>query len=170
MDLLERLPTDVPIFLGGFSMGGGLALQMLRKIHETYLSSTDADKIPHEKMRMQWSVLQRVRGVFAIGSFAVESSALFSTYPSLCHRSHDETAHSASSSSTSSESKVNKEVDPRRPHVLMLHGESDSKIQPSWASATAYDLHLRDLDVMYQTYPGVDHDLTETEVRSNLSA
>lgn len=102
------------IIVGGFSMGGCLTLSLLR----ANLSS-------------------KVKGIFSMGSFLVESSLVNEGILSL------------------SSSKL---------PIFMMHGQDDSMISVDWGKKTATNLLLKELDVEFKIYPGLDHEIGEEEL------
>jgi predicted esterase len=102
------------VIFGGFSMGGGLCLHSYRTL-----------------------ISPKLRGVFTMGSFLVESSAVLT------------------SSLIEDYSKI---------PLLMMHGEDDSLIRINWGKATATSLHMRGLNVDFRRYPHTDHELGEEEM------
>lgn len=82
-----------------------------------------------------------LRGVFTMGSFLVDGSAVLKG--DLIQ--HYETIP-----------------------LLMMHGEDDGLIACSWGRSTATQLHLRGIDTDFRSYPHVDHEIGEEEVRSAL--
>lgn len=107
------------LFVGGFSMGGGLCLHLLRN-----------EQLP-----------SKVRGVFTIGSFVVESSRALSAR-------YSERAKALP--------------------LLMMHGEDDSLIRLDWGKQTALSLHMQGLDVRFEAQPRADHVLHEEQLASAL--
>ena len=103
------------IFFGGFSMGGGLSLYTLSK-----------------------ELSAKVRGVFAISSFLVESSVVL-TQPLGAGAS--------------------------RLPVLIMHGTVDRMIPFEWGRKTATNLLLLGLEVQFRAFAGVDHELVEEELQ-----
>jgi len=100
------------VYLGGFSMGGGLILHFLRK------------KLP-----------ENVKGIFTMGSFLVNGSAVFNENNNL-----------------------------NKLPVFMMHGINDSLIPIDWGRKTASNLILRNVDVQFQEYEGLDHELGTDEL------
>ena len=107
------------LFIGGFSMGGGLCLHLLASSH-----------LP-----------SKVRGVFTIGSFLVQSSQALSA------RYSERT---------------------RALPLLMMHGKDDSLIRLDWGKQTALSLHMQGLDVQFEEQPAADHVLHEEQLASAL--
>jgi predicted esterase len=100
------------VYLGGFSMGGGLVLHFLRK-----------------------NLPQNVKGIFTMGSFLVNRSAVFNENNNL-----------------------------NKLPVFMMHGKNDSLIPIDWGRKTASNLILRNVDVQFQEYEGLDHELGTEEL------
>jgi predicted esterase len=102
------------IIVGGFSMGGCLALTLLRA-----------------------NLSNKVKGIFSMGSFLVESSIV------------NEGTLSTSSSNLP---------------IFMMHGQSDTMISVDWGRKTATNLLLKELDVEFKVYPELDHEISEEEL------
>ena len=100
------------VYLGGFSMGGGLVLHFLRK------------QLPNN-----------VKGIFTMGSFLVNESAVFNSNNNL-----------------------------NNIPVFMMHGMNDSLIPIDWGRKTASNLILREVDVQFKEYQGLDHELGTDEL------
>ena len=103
------------IFVGGFSMGGCLALHLLRAEAE--------GRLP-----------RAVRGLFSMGSFLVESSAVLGPWTE---------GPNGGPRSTSSALPV-----------FMMHGTADSLIQHDWGQTTATNLLLKVHTRITQRIPG----------------
>lgn len=78
----------------------------------------------------------KLQAVFVLSSFAVDSSGLFNE-PLSSHRNLP---------------------------LLMLHGEDDGLIACEWGRKTSASLLLRDIDVTFRTYAGVDHEISPEEL------
>lgn len=98
------------IFIGGFCMGGSLSLHLLNRC------------LPRQ-----------VKGVFCIGSYLIESSAVFASTTSY-----------------------NKNLP-----ILMMHGVDDDKVQIGWCRATGTSLHLKEYDnLQLKEFDSVGHDVS----------
>ncbi len=128
------------VFIGGFSMGGGLALHTLRKHYP-----------------------EKLRGVFTMGSFLVQESAVVTgplgrsaQVPILMMHGMNHTMRL-----------VVCLLCTRALSFLVCSvpsGESDSMIRCEWGRQTASNLLLRDLNVQFRTYKNVDHEMDTSEV------
>lgn len=116
------------VFIGGFSMGGCLALHVLRRYGDFAQASGG-----------------KLRGLFSLGSFTPLLSAAITQLPKL-------------------EARGRKIPIP----VLMLHGEDDGMIGCDWGSAAATALLLAGVDVRFQKYPQLDHEICEEQLRDVL--
>jgi predicted esterase len=85
-------------------------------------------------------VPQNVCGIFSMGSFLTERSSVFS-----------EPLNSGG-----------------KLPILMMHGRDDDMIDISWGRQTASSLHLKDIDVTFQEYDGVGHEMGEDELSDLL--
>lgn len=81
----------------------------------------------------------KVRGIFTMGSFLVNKSIMFDISVPL--------APSASSMP-----------------VLMMHGTADSLIAHEWGKTTATNLLLRGVNVRFESYENLDHEIGEGEL------
>ncbi len=83
-------------------------------------------------------IAKKVRGMFTLGSFLVQNSAVMKA-----------------------------DLHPRAKElpILMLHGENDSLIPCDWGRKTAANLLVRELNIEFRSYPGVDHEMGPAEVR-----
>jgi predicted esterase len=52
--------------------------------------------------------------------------------------------------------------------VLMMHGEQDELISAEWGKTTATDLLLRGVDVRFESYAGLDHEIGEQQLKDAL--
>ena len=196
------------IFLGGFSMGGGLALHALSKASQ---------------------LSPKVRGIFTFGSYLVNGSAVLNKSTNAMQMEEramkeeelkqsrnaaqaqtkaainpkkktpgggkSEETGAAYYISQSAESKAlnekmnrknaaleytsdGKVIDPddKDAHtplvdipVLMMHGEEDALISQEWGKATATNLLLRGVDVRYETFKGLDHEIGEEQLEECLT-
>lgn len=81
----------------------------------------------------------KVRGIFSMGSFLVNKSVMF-----------DKSAPLAPSASSMP--------------VLMMHGTADSMIAHEWGKTTATNLLLRGVNVRFESYENLDHEIGEGEL------
>jgi len=58
---------------------------------------------------------------------------------------------------------------PKKLPVLMMHGLADSMIQHSWGKTTATNLLLRGVDVRFESYEDLDHEIGEGELAELMS-
>lgn len=85
----------------------------------------------------------KVRGIFSMGSFLVSKSIVL-----------DENTTLGTSSKLP---------------VFMMHGEDDSMINFEWGKSTATSLILRGVDVRFESYSHLDHEIGEGELVDLLS-
>lgn len=121
--VLDRLVSSgVPpakIAIGGFSMGGGIALQTaLRSKHD-------------------------IGGVFAMSSYLCEDAAIYANMANIAEDGMKR---------------------PMMPRIWMAHGASDTFVRPEWGEATAKRLRGYGLDVSWQSYPRMRHELRQDEL------
>lgn len=194
LQLINAMEADFDhIFLGGFSQGGGVALHAMRKA----------------------SVLcPKVRGLFTMGSFLVNRSAVMRKSTSAMmaeergtknHKGQDKAqtrspprakkGNGAFYEANSAESKDFRDLAKQRNSameftvggeavkpgdkdahtplvdlpVLMMHGERDELINYDWGKATATNLLLRGVDVRFESYSDLDHEIGEEELKDALS-
>ena len=125
-------------FVGGFSMGGGFALNFLRHLEEDIRK-----QLQNVFTDYQWHLLNtfqhKIRGIFTMGSFLVQDSAVNDFKHPIFH--------------------------PNIP-VIMCHGTHDSLINIDWGKKTAANLLVREINVDFETFEGVDHEISPDEVSS----
>jgi len=121
------------VFIGGFSMGGCLALHVLRRY--------DA---------FQAACAGKLRGVCSMGSFIPTACATITRLPKLA----------AAGGSGGKRIPI---------PVLMLHGEDDTRIRCEWGNDAATALLLGGIDVRFQKYTLLDHEMSEDQLRDILN-
>jgi predicted esterase len=82
-------------------------------------------------------IANKVRGMFTMGSFLVQKSAVMTQ--TLLSRAKDIP-------------------------IVMLHGEHDSLIPCDWGRKTGANLLVRELNVVFRSYPRVDHEMAPPQV------
>lgn len=118
MKLVQKVQASgVPpqrIIIGGFSMGGGIALQLALRHPEA------------------------IGGAFVLSSFMCDDAAVYGRVqaPEL--------------------SKV---------PILMMHGEADRFIRPSWGRGTFERLQSSGVDVDFVSVPGLQHEMNSKEIQ-----
>ncbi len=193
LKIINAMEADFQhIFLGGFSMGGGLALHALTKSSK---------------------LCPKVRGIFTMGSYLVNDSAVLKKCTNAMlmeeraikeeeyRKSRAQSKHSTSTAASAigdgayvvaqsaegmayheyvdrkiaaleftSDGKVLDVLD-KDAHsplvdipVLMLHGEQDELIHCEWGKSTATNLLLRGIDVRFETYVELDHEIGEDQL------
>lgn len=122
-------------------MGGGLALHALRN-----------DLSP------------KYKGLFAISSFLVESSAVFTQALGNATRLPLMIMHGKKHSLENiSLSYINYLATTTTKYI----GDADGFIKTSWGRQTATNLLLKNIDVQFRTYENIAHELDEAEVFRN---
>lgn len=93
---------------------------------------------------LRFDLHPKIRGIFSMGSFLVEKSIVFDQNLPL--------GDNAASLS-----------------LLLMHGNADSMIRHEWGQETATSLLLRGLNVRFESYDGLDHEIGEFELLDLLS-
>jgi predicted esterase len=156
---IHEKETETPFenyFIGGFSMGGGIALHLVR-----YLTESG-----------NFQVLKKIKGIFTAGSFLVSSSTTFSELVLTALQSNHVSVppilmmHGESDSLISVEwgkqTSVQFHLIARESAVMRMEAadeKNDGKQQHEENQSGSYD-------VQFRSYRKIDHELSEEEVIS----
>jgi predicted esterase len=149
--ILEK-DTDTPYenyFIGGFSMGGGIALHLIH-----YLTELG-----------NFQFLKKIKGIFTAGSFLVSSSTAFSPSVLASLQSNNVSIPPILMMHGECDSLISVEWGKQTSVQFHLVGrESHPMIEPD--EKLLEDDKSKGYDIQFRTYRKTDHELSEEEVRN----
>lgn len=194
LQLINAMEADFDhIFLGGFSQGGGLALHAMRKASSlcpkvrgllsmgSFLVNKSAVMLKSTAAMMTEEMETKTKA---------ENQKKSNTNKSPMRSKNDSAFYEANSNESKDIHKLAKKknsimeftadgevVKPTDPDaktplvnipVLMMHGEQDELINFEWGKTTATNLLLRGVDVRFEGYADLDHEIGEEELKDAL--
>ncbi len=150
----DNSPVDC-IVIGGFGMGGTVALHMLRCFHACGEFPVVAELGAGSESASR--ILSLIKGIFCINSYLPHTSAMFGELDAMTMAS-------------SGVGKSSRLITPL-PRILFMHGSANTSIPMKWGSGTASNLLMyshHTLDIQWKEYPGVAHEIVASELQDLL--
>lgn len=144
------------IFIGGFSHGGNMCLQLLNE------NNAGAFQVPPENNNISKSVASikrkhpKVAGLFTMASFLPLASDVYS---------HSYNRNLSNGKSDTSEKSMEEPTNSSKLSLLMMHGDKDDEVPAEWGNITASQLILHDsICVRFHSFPDTEHEISEDEL------